>query len=358
MNFSDIPPKREVMGWNPQSLADYMRKLSLSGCDKAVMKSGISGAQFMQMTKSDLQVFPGLYVGVISKIQSEISKGEHKKTYGHKPNTPKFQQEAFAQEEEVWDSDEFDNESDHEDEDPHQERRRDTLKCAPELPDMDNIEEYSSDEYEVPSEDTVQPPQYPRAAKHQNWGQSNLPVDRSKKPGRSGSSDKDIKKPKGNPIKTFGSSFRKAPKPKQPKPTDVSNRLSKLSIFGPYMLFLFQCIQDLDPSWYGGQMTRNQAEAALRGVNKDGAFLVRNSSTSSGEHPYTLMLLRQNKIFNIKIRNQDNYYSLGTKLNNKSFPGVREMITHHTHTPLLLIDAKDQSLEAHSECCLLHPAGL
>ncbi|XP_023254531.1 cytokine-dependent hematopoietic cell linker-like [Seriola lalandi dorsalis] len=94
-------------------------------------------------------------------------------------------------------------------------------------------------------------------------------------------------------------------------------------------------------------------------MNKDGAFVVRDSTTGSAEHPYTLMLLKQGKVYNIQIRNHMDSYSLGTGLHNtKSFPGVKEMITHHTHTPLLLIDATDQNYEAQSQCCLLHPAGL
>lgn len=42
----------------------------------------------------------------------------------------------------------------------------------------------------------------------------------------------------------------------------------------------------------------------------------------------------------------------------QSFPGVKEMIAHYKHTPLLLIDATDQSSEAQNECRLLHPAAL
>lgn len=41
----------------------------------------------------------------------------------------------------------------------------------------------------------------------------------------------------------------------------------------------------------------------------------------------------------------------------QSFPGVKELITHHTHTPLQLIDATDQSHEEHPQSCLLHPTG-
>ncbi|XP_033949317.1 lymphocyte cytosolic protein 2 isoform X2 [Pseudochaenichthys georgianus] len=181
--------------------------------------------------------------------------------------------------------------------------------------------------------------------------QPNLPVDRSKKP-----SQIDVAK------------SSRIPKPRIPRATDVFNRISKhyqvpsaptqpapvKSIQEPT-----QCIEGLDPSWYGGKVTRREAEAALREMNKDGAFVVRDSSQGALEQPYTLMLLKQGKVYNIMIRNQGNSYSLGTGLKTtKSFPGVKEMITHHTHTPLLLIDATDRSSEAQNQCRLLHPAGL
>ncbi|KAM4586635.1 lymphocyte cytosolic protein 2 [Fundulus diaphanus] len=115
--------------------------------------------------------------------------------------------------------------------------------------------------------------------------------------------------------------------------------------------------QGLDPRWYRGRITRNQAEVSLWEVNKDGAFLVRDSSHSSTQHPYTLMLLKQGKIYNIKIQRQNDFYFLGNGVNNiKRFLGVKEMIVHHMNTPLLLIDATHQSSE--EQCCLLHPAGL
>nr|XP_054590397.1 lymphocyte cytosolic protein 2-like [Nothobranchius furzeri] len=99
----------------------------------------------------------------------------------------------------------------------------------------------------------------------------------------------------------------------------------------------------LDPSWYGAQLTRRQAEAVLRAVSKDGAFLVRDSSKTSSEHPYTLMSLHQGKIYNIRIRHLGNSYLLGIGLNKtESFPGLKEMIIHHTSNPLLLTDAKDR----------------
>uniref|UniRef100_UPI0037E96646 lymphocyte cytosolic protein 2 n=1 Tax=Semicossyphus pulcher TaxID=241346 RepID=UPI0037E96646 len=401
MSLNKVPSKNEVMGWNPQSLADYMRRLNLSGCDKAVMKGSISGAKFLQMTEGDLQVFPSLSVSIITKIQSDISKGDQKKGFGHKSKVQKFPKQAFVQEE-VWDSDEFDNESDHDDEGPHQEEGREGYICA--LTEQQDSEEASEEEYEMPcSDDNMTPPRPPRVTKLLDdpgrdvspaertlrpplplppktnnapqrpskapAGKPSLTFDRSKKPTSSGQPRKDLKKSKGSPTKAPSSSTSKALKVRPPKPTDVPKRTSKL-IPTPQVPTkpvrdnsstpeLRQCIKDLDPSWYGGKVTRHQAEAALREVNKDGAFIVRDSSKASDEHPYTLMLLKQEKVFNIMIRNLGNSYSLGTGLkNNKSFPGVKEMITHHTYTPLMLIDATDHSSEAQNQCCLLHPAGL
>ncbi|XP_070768847.1 lymphocyte cytosolic protein 2 [Enoplosus armatus] len=411
MSLNHVPSNVEVMGWNPQSLAEYMRTLKLSGCGKVVMKSNITGAQFMQMTECDLQVFPSLYVSKITMIQSEINKGEQKRASDHKSKAQKHPKQEFAQEEEIWDSDEFDNECDHDCEGPRQEEEEDSYICPltePQTAEQQDSDENSEGDYEVPSSaEPVKPPQHGRVSTLQDGHyrepvpapllaertskpplphppqmthtpqrpfkspaiQPNLHIDRrSKKTGQPGPSQKDLTKSKGSAVKASGSFTSKMPQPRAPRPTDVSNRAGKPTpappvptqpakinnpIPGPR-----KCIHGLDPSWYGGKVTRHQAEVALREVNKEGAFVVRDSSQGLGDHPYTLMLLKQGKVYNIKIHNQGNSYSLGTNLNNKSFPGVKEMITHHTHTPLLLIDATDQTSEAQSQCCLLHPAGL
>ncbi|XP_036933809.1 lymphocyte cytosolic protein 2 isoform X2 [Acanthopagrus latus] len=426
MSLSNVPSKVEVMGWNPQNLADYMRRLKLSGCDKAVMKAGITGAQFTQMTECDLQVFPSLYISLITKIQSDINKGEQKRGFGLKSKTQKYLKQGkedsglnmtltslshvslapillfftaplppvFVQEEEDWNSDEF-------------EWGDNSYTCQPnqtQTAEQQDSDEASDEDYEQPaSEDTMMPPQPPREAKlHDRHyrdpapeppaaeraskpppnpprinpalprpfkaaaSQPSLNTDRSKKPGQPDSSQKDFKKSKGSAVKAPGLSNKKSLLPRPPKPTDVFNRGSKLcppppapeecamvktSVLGPR--------GGLDPGWYGGNVTRHQAEVSLREMNKDGAFLVRDSSRGLDEHPYTLMLIKQGKVYNIQIRKQGNSYSLGTGHNGtQSFPGVKEMITHHTHTPLLLIDATDQSSEAQSQCRLLHPAGL
>uniref|UniRef100_A0A096M6B9 Lymphocyte cytosolic protein 2b n=1 Tax=Poecilia formosa TaxID=48698 RepID=A0A096M6B9_POEFO len=145
------------------------------------------------------------------------------------------------------------------------------------------------------------------------------------------------------------------------KNTFVLTNQVTFSIHGTYSVSTTVKISSrngLDPSWYKGRITRNQAEVSLWEVNKDGAFLVRDSSHGSTQHPYTLMLLNQGKIFNIKIQRQNDFYFLGNGTNNtKSFLRVKEMIIHHMSTPLLLKDATDQCSEEQPQCCLLHPAG-
>ncbi|XP_005468062.1 lymphocyte cytosolic protein 2 [Oreochromis niloticus] len=396
MNFSNIPSKAEVMGWNPQTLADYMRKLKLSGCDRVVTKSSIDGAQFMNMTECDLQMFPCLFVPIITKIKTEINKEEHKKASSHKSKPLKYpkQDKVFVQEEDVWESDEFDNESDDPIyEGPEHEAENYNCSVVEQQPGQDKTSEAK---YKQPAAgDPAKPPRPPRGPKPPDCQREPLPdpalsqrtskpplpstprgdhilqrplkpavpasvhIDRSKKPG---SSQKDIPKIKGSAVKDTISKFHH---PKVPVPTDVSNRPSKLI---PEPSIVTQSTEEynstprlkkgLDSSWYGGKLTRHQAEAALREVNKDGAFVVRDSSKASVEHPFTLMLLYQDKVYNIKIRHQGNGYTLGSGLKNtKSFPGVKELITHHTHTPLQLIDATDQSHEEHPQSCLLHPTG-
>nr|XP_040039302.1 lymphocyte cytosolic protein 2-like [Gasterosteus aculeatus aculeatus] len=122
---------------------------------------------------------------------------------------------------------------------------------------------------------------------------------------------------------------------------------------------LLCCVQALDPSWYHGKVTRHQAEVSLREVNKDGAFGVRDRSRGMNEHPYTLMLLKGGKVYNIMIRRQGNSYTLGSGLKQtRSFPGVKQMIDHHTNTPLLLLEYTNRSADSQSWCCLLHPPRL
>ncbi|NXM98278.1 LCP2 protein, partial [Sylvia borin] len=114
----------------------------------------------------------------------------------------------------------------------------------------------------------------------------------------------------------------------------------------------------LRDEWYVAFVSRPEAEAALRRINKDGTFLVRDSSRKTVTHPYVLMVLYRDKVYNIQIRyqEQDHLYLLGTSLKGKEeFSSVADIIDHFQRTPLLLIDGKDRG--SRNQCMLKYAAG-
>ncbi|NXY54205.1 LCP2 protein, partial [Callaeas wilsoni] len=114
----------------------------------------------------------------------------------------------------------------------------------------------------------------------------------------------------------------------------------------------------LKGDWYAAFVSRPEAEAALRRINKDGTFLVRDSSRKTVTHPYVLMVLYRDKVYNIQIRyqEQDHLYLLGTSLKGKEeFSSVADIIDHFQRTPLLLIDGKDRG--SRNQCMLKYAAG-
>ncbi|XP_072252488.1 uncharacterized protein [Leuresthes tenuis] len=112
MSLTNVPSAEEAMGWNPQSLADYMRRLKLSSCDRVVLNCNISGAKFMHMKQRELEVFPRHCVPILANIQREMNKGAQRTTFDVKSMTEVHPVQVFSQNEEVWESDEFDSESD------------------------------------------------------------------------------------------------------------------------------------------------------------------------------------------------------------------------------------------------------
>ncbi|XP_068188195.1 lymphocyte cytosolic protein 2a isoform X2 [Antennarius striatus] len=116
--------------------------------------------------------------------------------------------------------------------------------------------------------------------------------------------------------------------------------------------------QELDPRWYVGKVTRSQAEGCLKQLHKDGAYLVRDSTKQLPSQPYTLMVLYQDKVYNIQIRQENQQFLLGTGLKvQEAFPSVSDIIGHYSHCPLLLIDAKNRNSSQHNQCLLSDPAG-
>ncbi|XP_069057814.1 lymphocyte cytosolic protein 2-like [Pleurodeles waltl] len=117
-----------------------------------------------------------------------------------------------------------------------------------------------------------------------------------------------------------------------------------------------QVESSLDEDWYVGNINRQDAEEALRTIDQDGTFLVRNSSKKTTPHPFVLMVLFNDKVYNVQIRydQRQSVYMLGTG-GKEHFQSVSQMIDYFTRTPLLLIDGKDRDLRY--QCLLKHSAG-
>uniref|UniRef100_G3T929 Lymphocyte cytosolic protein 2 n=1 Tax=Loxodonta africana TaxID=9785 RepID=G3T929_LOXAF len=114
----------------------------------------------------------------------------------------------------------------------------------------------------------------------------------------------------------------------------------------------------LNEEWYVSYITRPEAEAALRRINQDGTFLVRDSSKKTVANPYVLMVLYKEKVYNIQIRYQQEsqVYLLGTGLRGKEdFFSVADIIDYFRKMPLLLIDGKNRG--SRYQCTLTYAAG-
>ncbi|XP_077180377.1 lymphocyte cytosolic protein 2 [Paroedura picta] len=118
------------------------------------------------------------------------------------------------------------------------------------------------------------------------------------------------------------------------------------------------CKASLNQKWYAADITRTEAEVALRSINQDGTFLVRNSSRKTREQPYVLMVLYNDKVYNLQIRYhlEDKIYFLGTGLRgNEDFTTVGDIIDYYGKAPLRLIDGKDRG--SRQQCMLTYAAG-
>uniref|UniRef100_UPI00398ED3F0 cytokine-dependent hematopoietic cell linker-like n=1 Tax=Pristiophorus japonicus TaxID=55135 RepID=UPI00398ED3F0 len=113
--------------------------------------------------------------------------------------------------------------------------------------------------------------------------------------------------------------------------------------------------------WYIGAYDRYEAEEALRINNKNGAFLVRDSSKGLPDKPYVLVVYYRYKVYSIQIRylESSKQYALGSGLRgHKMFDSVSDMIEIHKNIPLRLIDRRDQSGSQTEQCTLTLPLTL
>ncbi|KAM9846505.1 lymphocyte cytosolic protein 2a isoform 2-T2 [Aulostomus maculatus] len=497
MNSDRMPSRSEVIEWGPQQLADYLRRMSLFGCDKAVLKHSISGIRFVNLSDNDLQKFPKLHAPMISKLSTEISKKEERRgLFRMKTTTPKYHEPAA--EVQGWGDDEFDDvetEDDYESPDSGDKESSDGdyehpnddlddagnyeppptepedlgLKQCPTLPVgdsdyIDNRDNHVSSRCLPPVVSprppvaalAVPPPRMPGqsspARDHSPHsagrpsGKYEFPMEppqifRGNKPGReSGSAPPTIRGP-NTPDKAGVHSRRPQmdipdthtwPKPPALPPMSTSVGRSNSSVRPPLNRVDMKreqtpddalkhntfplvgkslhphpgppgryadCLppgvgsagslplkmgsamanhrgsftgsdwarpppsrpaypKELDPSWYVGEVTRKHAEECLKQVNKDGTFLVRDSTRQLASQPFTLMVLYQDKVYNIQIRKQNQVFQLGTGLKvQEFFQSVCGIIRHYSQSPLLLIDAKNRTPGQQNQCQLSHPAG-
>ncbi|XP_056141098.1 lymphocyte cytosolic protein 2a isoform X2 [Lampris incognitus] len=581
MSSERIPPKAEVIGWSPQTLAEYLRRMSLPGCDKVVLNNSINGLGFLNMNENALQKFPKIHAPMISKLCTEINKKEERRGFfGKKPTVPKYVQPDTPVDDQGWDEDEFDSDDDYENPDDegsmgdyesptedHERENQDsdndyespsegpmaendafdndyepppseptedlTHKLCPTLPigESDYIDNRNNRVYcrgppptltpRPPAFSSPEPAQQPQPVEPSPLRRDHSPhfggrppakvgpkpsappqVFRNKKPNRGDrgpnqspmpgnqftKTDKMASQPwrpqlderlpepaswnskpppplPSSSVNRSNSSARIPPnmpqmddrkpeppswnsKPPPPLPSPSVNRSnssapnrfvpevrnethdeapgniprhntfplqskgllprpvasgssprytdslspsipaggslpqklqSALSIHRsssmagadrktlpprpapPNLHPSFtdsQNTQSLDRSWYVGSVTRKVAEDCLRQVNKDGAYLVRDSTKQMPNQPFTLMVLYQVKVYNIQIKYHNYQYMLGTGLKvQETFPTVRDIISHYSRSPLLLIDAKNRSLVQQNQCLLSEPAG-
>uniref|UniRef100_A0A668AFI2 SH2 domain-containing protein n=1 Tax=Myripristis murdjan TaxID=586833 RepID=A0A668AFI2_9TELE len=118
----------------------------------------------------------------------------------------------------------------------------------------------------------------------------------------------------------------------------------------------FSCI--IRKPWYSSSCDRKTAEDALLQSNKDGSFLVRNSSGQDAQQPYTLVVLYSGRVYNIPIRflPATQQYALGReKKGEERFNSVSHIIENHQRNPLVLIDSQSNTKDSTKLCYPVKP---
>ncbi|KAM7385142.1 hypothetical protein PAMP_001238 [Pampus punctatissimus] len=110
--------------------------------------------------------------------------------------------------------------------------------------------------------------------------------------------------------------------------------------------------------WYASSCDRKTADDALLRSNKDGAFLVRNSSGQDIHQPYTLVVFYKDRVYNIPIRfiQSTQQYALGReKKGEEYFSSVSHIIENHQRNPLVLIDSQNNTKDTTKLCYPVKP---
>ncbi|TDH00877.1 hypothetical protein EPR50_G00174320 [Perca flavescens] len=111
-------------------------------------------------------------------------------------------------------------------------------------------------------------------------------------------------------------------------------------------------------SWYASTCDRKTADDVLCRSNKDGAFMVRQSSGQDAQQPYTLVVFYKGRVYNIPIRfiPTTQQYALGReKKGEEYFSSLSHIIDNHQKHPLMLIDGQSNTKEATKLCYPVRP---
>lgn len=95
----------------------------------------------------------------------------------------------------------------------------------------------------------------------------------------------------------------------------------------------------LKERWYFGEIDRMVGNDKLKKVGVNGSFLLRKSTKGGNNQPYTLMVLYNDHIYNLKIRERnDGRMAIGEeKPDEMSFKSVEDLIKHHQSNDVILV---------------------
>ncbi|XP_052101456.1 B-cell linker protein-like isoform X4 [Mytilus californianus] len=95
----------------------------------------------------------------------------------------------------------------------------------------------------------------------------------------------------------------------------------------------------LKERWYFGEIDRMVGNDKLKKVGANGSFLLRKSTKGGNNQPYTLMVLYNDHIYNLKIRERnDGRMAIGEeKPDEMSFKSVEDLIKHHQSNDVILV---------------------
>uniref|UniRef100_A0A8C4WZ90 SH2 domain-containing protein n=1 Tax=Eptatretus burgeri TaxID=7764 RepID=A0A8C4WZ90_EPTBU len=136
------------------------------------------------------------------------------------------------------------------------------------------------------------------------------------------------------PAQTHDMTLRKLP----PLPTNGAGGISK------------QSTMELSTyEWFVGSCNRQVAAQAVRNIHRDGAFLVRYSSSMRREQPYTLVVYYNNSVYNVRIwYNERNACYTISRLQGERFRSLPALLDNYQRKPLML----DESAPGLRTCIL------